>query len=197
MKGYVVFDIHNKEIFVSRNINFYEFVFPYYENNECNTEKGNQKNFYESVFPYSENNDCNKEKGNQQINVFDFNFEPVDTNESGHIDQPEGNIIEESHEGNDLRRSARHRKSPSYLKDYHCQLSSHIDSKRPTPSSNVTHSLSTYLDYGNLTTKHLNYVLAISSNEEPQNYNEAIRKPKWCEAMKREIQALEENDTWI
>jgi len=48
-----------------------------------------------------------------------------------------------------------------------------------------------------LTTKHLNYVLAISSNEEPHNYNEAIRKPEWCEAMKKEIQALEENETWI
>jgi len=39
--------------------------------------------------------------------------------------------------------------------------------------------------------------LAISSNEEPHNYNEAIRKPKWCEAMKKEIQALKENETWI
>jgi len=78
MKGYVVFDIHNKKKFVSRNANFYE-----------------------SVFPYSENNDCNKEKGNQQIDVFYFNFEPIDTNESDHIDQPEGDIIEESHEGND------------------------------------------------------------------------------------------------
>jgi len=137
MKDYVVFDIHNKEIFVSRNVNFYEYVFPYYENN-----------------------DCNKEKGNQQIDVFDFNFEPVDTNESDHIDQPKRNIIEESHEGNDLRRSDRHRKSPSYLKDYHCQLSSHTDSEHLNHSGNVIHSLSTYLDYDNLTTKHFNYVFS-------------------------------------
>ena len=134
-----------------------------------NVTKGNQQNFYEYVFSYSKNNDCNKDKGNQQIDVFDFNFEPVDTNESGYIDQPEGNIIEESHEGNiieeshegnDLRRSDRHRKSPSYLKDYHCQLSSHTDSEHLNHSGNVIHSLSTYLDYDNLTTKHFNYVFS-------------------------------------
>jgi len=170
MKGYVVFDVHNKEIFVSRNVNFYEYV-----------------------FPYTENNNCNKENGNQQIDAFDFNFEPVDTNESYHIDQTEENTTDE----NSLRRSYRHRRSPSYLKDYHCQLSSHIDTKRLNHSSKVLHSLSTYLDYGNLTTKNLNYVLAISSNEEPHNYNEAIQKHEWCEAMKKEIKALEENETWI
>jgi len=152
MKGYVVFDVHNKEIFVSRNVNFYEFV-----------------------FPYTENNNCNKEKGNQQLDVFDFNFKPIDTNESYHIDQTEENTTEE----NSLQRSDRHKRSPSYLKDYHCQFSSHIDTKRLNHYGKVLHSLSTYLEYGNLTTKHLNYVLAISSNEEPQSYNEAIRKPEW------------------
>jgi len=74
--------------------------------------------------------------------------------------------------------SARHRKSPIYRKDYHCQLSSHIDTGELNHFGNVINSISTYIDYGNFTTKHLNYVLAISFNEEPKNYNEVVRKPE-------------------
>jgi len=124
IKGYVVFDIHNKEIFVSRNVNFHELV-----------------------FPYCENDNYNNEKNNQQINIFYFNFEPVDTNESDHINQPEENTIEE----NNLRRFYRHRKSPNYLKDYHCQLSRHIDTERLNHF--VIHPISTHIDHDNMNTK--------------------------------------------
>ena len=38
-------------------------------------------------------------------------------------------------------KSDRHNKSPNYLKDYHCQLSSHIDTERLNHFGNVIHSL--------------------------------------------------------
>nr|KAJ0215676.1 hypothetical protein LSAT_V11C300142910 [Lactuca sativa] len=37
---------------------------------------------------------------------------------------------------------------------------------------------------------------AITTNDEPKHFKQAIQDPKWIEAMKKEIQALEQNDTW-
>jgi len=43
---------------------------------------------------------------------------------------------------------------------------------------------------------HLKYALSISCQNEPQNFEEARQYPEWMEAMKAEIKALEENETW-
>ncbi|XP_074283897.1 uncharacterized protein LOC141608440 [Silene latifolia] len=37
---------------------------------------------------------------------------------------------------------------------------------------------------------------AVTSNDEPPTFKEAIRDSKWCAAMKDEIDALERNETW-
>ncbi|GJU50498.1 putative RNA-directed DNA polymerase [Tanacetum coccineum] len=37
---------------------------------------------------------------------------------------------------------------------------------------------------------------AITSNNEPKHFQQAIQDPRWMEAMKKEIQALEQNKTW-
>jgi len=38
--------------------------------------------------------------------------------------------------------------------------------------------------------------MAISSDNEPNTYTEAIQKSEWIDAMKKEIKALEDNNTW-
>lgn len=37
---------------------------------------------------------------------------------------------------------------------------------------------------------------AVLDSEEPQNFKDAILIKEWCEAMKKEITALEGNHTW-
>jgi len=36
----------------------------------------------------------------------------------------------------------------------------------------------------------------MSSNQEPQSFNEVIIKQEWFDAMRKEIEALEQNKTW-
>jgi len=38
--------------------------------------------------------------------------------------------------------------------------------------------------------------MLISSDEEPHNYEEPIMHSSWIQAMKEELEALEENKTW-
>ena len=46
------------------------------------------------------------------------------------------------------------------------------------------------------TARHQKFVAAITSSKEPKSFKEAMRDPGWCEAMSKEIHALEKNGTW-
>jgi len=47
-----------------------------------------------------------------------------------------------------------------------------------------------------LSEKQLRYTLALSTNIESQTYIETRTSPEWIKAMKREIKALQDNNTW-
>ncbi|XP_047164026.1 uncharacterized protein LOC124833557 [Vigna umbellata] len=100
-------------------------------------------------------------------------------------------------EDHNSRKSTRVKRVPGYLNDYIHQVnhssSSYLHGKNsyktPYPISNV-------LSYNSLSEKHLKYTLAISVNNESKSYNEAKDKCEWITAMKRELKALQDNDTW-
>jgi len=41
------------------------------------------------------------------------------------------------------------------------------------------------------------FLAAIHAKHEPTTYSEAVKDAQWREAMQREIQALETNETWV
>ncbi|XP_060182349.1 uncharacterized mitochondrial protein AtMg00820-like [Lycium barbarum] len=58
------------------------------------------------------------------------------------------------------------------------------------------YALNKYLSYDTLSPKYQAYVVVFSSTTEPKNYSEAMQDPRWVQAMKEEITALENNNTW-
>jgi len=48
-----------------------------------------------------------------------------------------------------------------------------------------------------LSQNYLQYSLALFANCEPRSYGEAEKNPEWREAMAKEIEALERNNTWL
>ncbi|BBH10363.1 RmlC-like cupins superfamily protein, partial [Prunus dulcis] len=56
--------------------------------------------------------------------------------------------------------------------------------------------LSTFLAYDRLSSTHRTFVAAISKIIEPTTYAQASTDPLWCDAMAKELQALEQNHTW-
>ncbi|XP_059429062.1 uncharacterized protein LOC132162859 [Corylus avellana] len=100
------------------------------------------------------------------------------------------------------RRSSRMKQTPCYLQDYHCHLASSpsLSNSMAHDSSTISgipHSLSSFIPYDCLSLNHKHFCLSISSHVEPQFYHQAVSSPEWRDAMKKEIEALEENKTWI
>lgn len=85
-----------------------------------------------------------------------------------------------------LRSSSRLRKQPTWMTDY---VSNNASEKTPYPLSHV-------LSHANLSPAYQQYLTAFSCVTESKIYQEACSDPKWIQAMKEEIQALEDNHTW-
>jgi len=56
--------------------------------------------------------------------------------------------------------------------------------------------MSNHVSYNRINKHHKQYLKQITINDEPNSYNEASKDPKWIEAMKNEMKALQENNTW-
>ena len=65
-----------------------------------------------------------------------------------------------------------------------------------TVSSGNSYLLSHYLSYSYFSSQHRCFLAAISTNDEPTSYTQAIKDTRWQEAMKNELEALEQNKTW-
>ena len=77
---------------------------------------------------------------------------------------------------------------PIHLKDYICKINN-ITSKINFPLEN-------YLSLSNLSNSHRAFLINIILNKEPKSYPQAMKSVEWRDAMTKEIQVLESNNTW-
>lgn len=173
IKGYKVLDLATRSIFVSRDVQFHEDVFPFRDSSYI-------LDTYVSSFP------------DPTLEPF-----PVDSAEFLQI-QPDPIDLDPvlpSHQSLDTtipRKSTRPHKPSSYLQDYHCHLASRLPLSLPTPAYPICKPLS----YSKLTHPQKAFSIALLTNVEPTYYHQAPQFPKWQESMQAELSALATNDTW-
>uniref|UniRef100_A0A2N9FKK9 Reverse transcriptase Ty1/copia-type domain-containing protein n=1 Tax=Fagus sylvatica TaxID=28930 RepID=A0A2N9FKK9_FAGSY len=100
-----------------------------------------------------------------------------------------------------LRCSSQSIRPLAYLHDFH--LGQALPN-RPPPSSDSTlvcssgtsHPLCNFLSYDDLSPSHRAFTSSISLETEPKSFLQAMKQPKWRNAMLIEIDALEANHTW-
>lgn len=93
-----------------------------------------------------------------------------------------------------IRKSTRSHKVPSYLRDYSCAFAHSLASIEHISGApfDIAHSLT----YSHLEPAYPFYLMTITAcHQEPQHFFQAVKDPIRKEAMDKEIQALEKNNT--
>lgn len=97
-----------------------------------------------------------------------------------------------------MHRSERVKKQPKHLESYHTDLSKSIDHSQPITNlgTSEVYPLAHFVSYNKFLDAHRAFLAAITLQDEPKYFHQAIKDKRWREAMKKEIRALEENGTW-
>lgn len=209
-KGYKLLDLENNKVFISRNVKFYEDIFPFKDcKNPKYTDESNlnhklptpaQLSYPEFIndnldYPASLNPRLPVES-DQESN------QNMETSGNQEPDPEPATQPEIPNEPDIPRRSERNKRTPTYLQDFICQQATSLthsktsDKKKGTLISGTPFPLCATVSYHKLSLHHKSFVSSILTHSEPTTYQKAIENSEWCKAMKDEIYALELNKTW-
>jgi hypothetical protein len=191
-----LFDLSTKTIFISRDVIFYESVFPYHPN-----FKLSHIIHYNTVLPnlipdYNDNsvfipNHVTNIVNNPVFSISNDVFYP--NNHETHLDYVCCTHVPSI----PIRKSSRIKQKPSYLQNFHCQMAttSSLSPQSIHPMDlGIPYNLSSVISYDKLSPSYKHYLLSVSTHVEPQYYCQAVQHACWREAVQAEIKALEDNN---
>ncbi|KAJ0951185.1 putative RNA-directed DNA polymerase [Helianthus annuus] len=194
-KGYKIFDIQDKKMIVSRDVKFHEttFTFPV---------EAPIANDYDVFVPLEAQHTQgpDNEETSMPNRVTSDGPEPISESNNNNEEGPSPVDEEVPSSNHDIHseRPKRDRAPPKRLNDFVVDLPPSVDHAHTasTRATSTVHPSTNYISYDNFSHAHKRFLAAITSTDEPKSFKQAMQNPKWIEAMKKEIQALEENNTW-
>ena len=200
IKGYKVYGIVSKHFFFSRDLIFHETIFPFHTVSISSDIASDP--FSDLVLPKPLHDIFPSVSGSTTPIMSSTDL----TITSSHLGcDPYSSASETStHSPNDLplspanqsiphlRRSTRVPKTPSYLQDFHCNLLTNS----PVPPTNSIYPITSFLSYSSFSPSHASFLCNIYSTFEPRFYHQAVKFDHWRDAMAKELEAMELNNTW-
>ena len=191
-KGFILLDIHSREIFVSRHVVFHEYFLPYPSNNESITTQWDYFSPVQNVI----NEPVDTSPPPPIIDDDDYSTFPSFTPIPDTTNSPPLAILPDIHQSphppailpdihQSPRKSTRNKTAFVYLQDYVCN---HL---HVSP-----YHISNYVSHQNLSNTHFHFVMSLHSHTEPKTYVEASKHDCWNKAMQVELSALETTGTW-
>ncbi|KAJ0435793.1 putative RNA-directed DNA polymerase [Helianthus annuus] len=215
-KGYKLWSLENKTILFSRDVKFYEEIYPFKQKEENNFTNGfvdkhiNHLNFFDNTEP----NDSSSAKvlddeGRvmSQETVYE-NQQPVESsrtdgetvevnhqlNSSADLDHGEAITIEvpndetDSSEGQSSIPNEPRRSSRTVSLPK--KLSDYV------VEGKVKYGIEKVVNYSSLSSDNLCFITSLNKTIEPTCFNEAVKDINWVQAMNSEMEALHRNNTW-
>ncbi|KAL0361708.1 UNVERIFIED_CONTAM: Retrovirus-related Pol polyprotein from transposon RE1 [Sesamum radiatum] len=176
-KGFKLFNIETQTYLVSRDVQFYEHVFPYSQAtssaSSCPLPLGFDPVDAAVPFPVpSPTYSASSSPSSPTTTQSPPTPAPAPSNPSSVALQSSSTI------NPPLRKSTRTLTKPQWLNDFVCHTSSSVP--------NVYH----------LTPAYAYFIASLSTLQEPRTYKQAAQHQEWVDAMQQEILALEKNHTW-
>ncbi|KAJ0810676.1 putative RNA-directed DNA polymerase [Helianthus annuus] len=221
-KGYKIYDPNNGKIITSRDVKFAERVFPFATKFEQGKREGEDvfTSFMDEEngpsipnMPSTENLGPNGPEAhqNEEEELEELNqYSP--SNDTGPIldgpdvffqsqipdEPPVCESQNQSNEGIAQGREKRTRTRPAHLKDYDVKLPTSLDHAPPASDqgSSTVCPIANFVSYDKFSKPHKAFLAAITENDEPKSFKQAVQDQHWRDAMQKEIKALEENGTW-
>lgn len=197
VKGAILLDLHNKQLFLSRNVTFHENVLPYSKSQPLSKWHYISQNYTET---HSQINQLatdpmpnQSQNSTQTTPATSISTETTNTDSLSSLTEPEPSTHTET-ESVTVRRSTRERQQPSHLSEYICNSLSVHHAKQLSPGS--SYPISHFHSFSALSESQQKFFVSLSSIVEPQSYDEACRHDYWNDAMKNELDALKLNETW-
>lgn len=199
-KGYRIYDMKNCQIYVSHNVQFHEIVFPYQYlqsppfNNSISIstqildyEFGNTSSILPTQ-PNSPPRNSHNDNPNDTIVTIPSSQDVTSSNlPSISVETLPNNPPTELNPSN-------HRHS-QYIRTHSVRLKDYV-TKINNVTSRIKFLLENYLSFSNLSNYRRAFLINLIENKEPKSYSQAMQSAEWREAMTKEIQALESNNTW-
>ncbi|GAU46782.1 hypothetical protein TSUD_351810 [Trifolium subterraneum] len=226
MKGVILYDIHNHNIFVSRNITHYDHILPYASSSYSIPWSYHSPNIDPFITPPTSNSGsssiphstdhihfntpmCDQENPSQPSSQTPSDlFVPQVTDNDIVSSQP--SIPHQPHDTHSPLPTT-NLPSPSHNSIPQTRQSTRMSVKpkhlsdyvcnlsvdsSPPSSPGILYPISSFHSYSNISSKFRNYALSITASVEPRDYKEASQQQCWVDAMNNEIQALQHNKTW-
>ncbi|KAK2451623.1 putative mitochondrial protein [Trifolium repens] len=199
VKGTVLYDLHTKEILVSRHVVHHDHILPY---QPCtNTPAWHYHTDFTPVISQPEL------LASQEISTITPSPIPVDSdldiNQNNNFPTTPSSISDMPSTliANDtptlpvipITKPVRVRQAPSYLKDYVCNHS--LDSSSLS-SKGILYPISNFHSCTALSPSHHAYTMSLTHHSEPNSYLEACKDEQWIKAMDLELEALIKTGTW-
>lgn len=175
-KGYKLMDIESNVVFISRNVKFFEDVFPFQtsQENTAATE----------FFPHHRT--CVADTG-ESSGVVSEGEPPIVTRPGEpQVFTRQGESLPVPVVPDSTTRSQCVSRPPGYLQDYQCY----------SVQQSTAHPMSQFLSYSNLSDQFHAYITTLTKYPTPNSYKQACKVKEFCDAMDEEIGAFERTHTW-
>ncbi|GKE37882.1 putative RNA-directed DNA polymerase [Tanacetum coccineum] len=190
-KAYKVYSLESKMIYYSRDIKFYENIFPFKMNDSLQKKQ--------SILCKSSDNNVNG------LNFFDEKHSNFQTslcpNDDGRVyDTPhnDGNVHPFSSNAAECEDDFATSIGKTSSSKGNVQINPDSPTQRNLPEKLVKkYCLEKYVTYTNLNTSNYCFSTNLNKSSEPTSYFEVVKNPNWIETMNNEIDALNINNTWI
>ncbi|KAJ0919654.1 putative RNA-directed DNA polymerase [Helianthus annuus] len=214
-KGYKLWSLDNKKEFYSRDVKFYETVFPFKSSQLTDQDKNlnqslNHLNFFDSVevlttCPISPNDE---ERSHDSHEVTGDDQQPIpSTSAIPTVEHQHSTVgVESSSSSDEYGRAEDTSTSNDEIIQSEGTSAVRKSSRRVVVpkhfqdfvlNAKVKYSIDKVVNYSHLSSDNFCFTTSLNKTVEPSCYEEAAKDPRWIEAMNKEMDALFRNNTWV